>query len=53
MLGMKSIVATIYADFEMSLVDDGEMEQVDGVLAPPVADRLMLKFRYVGTNPVR
>ena len=52
MLGMKIIVATTYADFETSVVDDSEMEQVDAVLAPPVADRLLLKFRYVGTNPL-
>ena len=52
MLGMKIIAATIYADFETSAVDDSKMEQVDAVLAPPVADRLLLKFRYVGTNPL-
>ena len=49
-LGMKSMIATIYADFETSVVDDSEMEQLDAVLAPPVADKLLLKFRDVSPS---
>ena len=58
-IGMKRIVATIYTDFETTCLvhhhhhhHDGEiemmmLEQVDAVLAPPVADRVLLRFRHV------
>ena len=49
---MKSPAAAIYTNSERSGLDDGEMEQVDGVLSPPIGDSLLLKFRQVGTSPV-
>ena len=44
---MKSMVAMIYSEFETSIVDDDGMEQVDGVVAGPVGDKLILWFREV------
>ena len=40
-----TLVSAIYTDFETSVVDGSEVEQVDGVLAPPIGDRLLLQFR--------
>ena len=45
---MKSMVAMIYSEFETSIVDDDGMEQVDGVVAGPVGNKLILQFRKVG-----
>ena len=42
---MKTLLATIYTEFETSVVDDSGMEQVDAVLAGPVGGSLTLKFR--------
>ena len=45
---MKAMVAMIYSEFETSIMDDDGMEQVDGVVAGPVGDKLILRFREVG-----
>ena len=45
---MKTMVAMIYSEFETSIMNDDGMEQVDGVVAGPVGDRLILRFRKVG-----
>ena len=45
---MKTMLAMIYSEFETSVVDDDGMEQVDGVVAGPVGDKLILRFREVG-----
>lgn len=45
---MKLQIATIYAEFETSVVDDSGMVQTDAVLAGPVGDKLLLKFHTVG-----
>ena len=42
---MEILVAAIYTDFDTSVMDDSEIEQLYGVLAPPTGDRLLLKFR--------
>ena len=49
-LGIKAMAATIYSEFETHVVDDSGMEQIDGILAGPVGDKLLLKFRYVGRD---
>ena len=48
---MKTLVAAIYTDFEMSIVDDSEIEQVDGELAPPIGVGSCLSF-IVGNGPL-
>ena len=45
---MKTMVAMIYSEFETSIIDDDGMEQIDGVVAGPVGDKLILRFREVG-----
>ena len=49
-LGLKVSAATIYSEFETHVVDDSGMEQIDGIVAGPVGDKLLLKFRYAGTK---
>ena len=49
-LGLKVTAATIYSEFETHVVDDSDMEQIDGIVAGPVGDKLLLKFRYAGTK---
>ena len=44
------MAATIYAEFETSIVDDSGMEQLDAVVAGPAGDRLLLKFHHVGAG---
>lgn len=41
---MKAIVAMIYGEFESVVVDGEGMEQVDGNIAGPVGNRLMVRF---------
>ncbi|KAF2686295.1 cytochrome P450 [Lentithecium fluviatile CBS 122367] len=45
---MKLIVATMYARYETSVVEDDGMEPSDGFLAHPVGEKLVLKFTRVG-----
>ena len=45
---MKTMVAMIYSEFETSIMDDNGMEQIDGVVAGPAGDKLILRFREVG-----
>lgn len=47
---MKSMVAMVYSEFETSIVDDGGMEQIDGVVAGPIGDRLILRFCQAGDS---
>jgi hypothetical protein len=47
---LKAITAAIYTNFETEIVDDGgpgAMEQEDAVVAGPVGDKLLLRFRPV------
>ena len=41
---MGILVAAIYTDFDTSVMDDSEIEQLCGVLAPATGDRLLPKF---------
>ena len=44
------MAATIYAEFETSIVDDSGMKQLAAVVAGPADDRLLLKFHHVGVG---
>lgn len=46
-LEMRLIVAAIYTNFITSIVDDSGIEQVDGYVARPTSNMLMLKFEHV------
>lgn len=47
---MKMILATLYADFETIIMDNGGMEQLDAIVAGPVGGKLLLKFNRVDTS---
>ena len=47
---MKAVAATVYAKFETRIEDDKGMAQVDGVVAGPIADRLLIRFSRVDTG---
>ncbi len=46
---MKMMLATLYAGFETSIVDNSGMEQLDAIVAGPVGGKLLLKFSRVDT----
>jgi hypothetical protein len=41
---MKIVIATMYTNFETSIVDDEGIEQEDAFLAGPVGEKLVLRF---------
>jgi len=41
---MKAMIATTYAEYETTIVDDRGMEHIDGVGAGPVGGSLKLQF---------
>lgn len=43
-IAIKEIVAATYAGFQTSLVEDGGMDHIDGVVSGPVAGKLLLKI---------
>lgn len=44
------MLATIYAEFETSVMDNSGMEQLDALVAGPAGGKLLLKFRRVSTS---
>lgn len=45
---MKLIIARMYGKYETEVVEDEGMEQEDLLLAGPVGERLVLRFRVAG-----
>ena len=44
---MKLIIASTYANFETSIIDDSGIEQADEFVARPVGNKLILQFKRV------
>ncbi|MCJ1437380.1 hypothetical protein MMC27_006767 [Xylographa pallens] len=47
---MKAVTATVYAEYKTRIEDDKGMAQIDGVVAGPIADRLLIRFSRVDTG---
>ena len=43
---MKSFVASVYYDFQTSVVDDRGLEQTGAFIKGPVGNKLVLNIRY-------
>ena len=44
---MKFILAAVYTNFSTTIVDDDGIEQMDGFIAGPESDKLVLAFHQV------
>ncbi|MCJ1313128.1 hypothetical protein MMC25_006805 [Agyrium rufum] len=44
---IKEFIAAIYVDFETTVAESGNMEQIDGLMGGPVGGKLILQFRAI------
>ena len=49
-VALKFAIATIYAEFESSIFEHSNMEQIDGVVAGPIGNKLPLQFNHAPMN---